>query len=166
MKQRTSFKATILLSSISIALFLALISTGFSPTQASNETEDAWQFLSELVDKDELTAIVADNTAPNADHSAIAENAIGLQECDLLVIDFASNSLCGRGGCAIAAYRISTGEQLLFTYAQRGSSGLVELVEKDGVELPYLAMSPSIDRASEARDVLCYRAGEWTTEGL
>ena len=166
MKQSTSLKATLLLSCVSITLFLALVSTGFSPTQASNETEDAWHALSELVEKDKLTAIVTDNTAPSADHASIAENAIGLQKGDLLVIDFATTDLCGRGGCAISAYRISTGEQLLFTYAQRGSSGLVELIETEGAELPCLVISPSIDRASEGRDVLCYRAGEWVTEDL
>ena len=166
MKQRTSLKATLLLSCISIALLLALVSTGFSPIQASNDAEDAWQTLSELVDQDELTAIVADNTAPSANRADIAENAVGLQKGDILVVDFASAGLCGRGGCAIAAYRISTGEQLLFTYAQRGNGGLVELIEREGVELPCLVVSPSIDRASSDRDVLCYRAGEWVTEDL
>ena len=167
---KMSLKATIAISCLSIVLFLVLLSVGFSPIRASGtEKADSWQPLSELTDREQLSAIIADNTAPSADRTEIMQNATALQKGDILVIDFASASLCGRGGCAIAAYRVSTGEQLLFTYtARRSGSGLVELIEREGADLPCIVLSPFINSAARESitEVMCYRSGEWFTEDL
>ncbi|MEN8444845.1 MAG: hypothetical protein ABG776_07525, partial [Cyanobacteria bacterium J06555_13] len=102
------------------------------------------------------------------DRTAIAESAIGIQQGDLLVVDFQTPQLCGRGGCAIAGYRASTGEQILFTYAfQTGpEQEIVQLFSREGVELPCLLIAPSPNTSAQGltHDALCYRDGQWVTE--
>jgi hypothetical protein len=159
-------KITIALCSLSVILFV--IGIVFNVSRAEGTTAEAWRPLSELVSADQLTQIIADNTAPSADRRAISHTAVGLLEDDLLVIDFKSPQLCGRGGCSIVGYRASTGEQILSTYAlQPGAAQpIVELVNRTGAELPCLLIAPSLGATAQGltRDALCYRDGEWQTE--
>ena len=165
MKSSTVARTAIVLSSISILLVIAGLFIG-SGSRA--ESSEQWQSLSELVSPQQLTQIIADNTAPSANRPGIASSAVGFKEGDLLVIDFKTSTLCGVGGCAIAAYGISTGERLLFTYvSQPSGQPIVELTQRPGVELPCLLVSPSSAVISEqrtTRETLCYQDGEWTAE--
>jgi hypothetical protein len=159
-------KATIALCSLSLVLLV--VGIVFNISSAEETTATAWQPLSELVSADELTQIIADNTAPSGDRREIARTAVGLIQDDLLVIDFKTRQLCGIGGCSIVAYRASTGEQILSTYAvQTGpDQPIVELVERAGAEFPCLLISSLVDATAQrlTRDALCYRDGEWQTE--
>jgi hypothetical protein len=159
-------KLTIALCSLSVVLFV--IGIVFNVSRAEGTTAQAWQPLSELVSADELTQIIADNTASSADRRAISHTAVGLLEDDLLVIDFKTPQLCGRGGCSIVGYRASTGEQILSTYALQTGAGqpIVELVNRAGAEFPCLLIAPSLGATAQGltRDALCYRDGEWQTE--
>lgn len=161
-------KAVIVLSCLSMVVVIAsLILNIVLPGQVSGAESDDWQPLSALVEPDKLLQIVTDSTAPRADRQAIARSAIGMIDGDLLVVGFNTSALCGRGGCAIAAYKISTSEQLLFTYALRPSEQpIVELTERSGVDLPCLLIAPPINTPAQelTRDTLCYRGGEWVTE--
>ena len=163
-------KAVIVLSCLSMVIVTTSILFNIVlPKQVSGAQNDDWQPLSTLLEPEKLLQIVTDNTAPSADRRAISQSAVGAIEGDLLVVDFNSSSLCGRGGCAIAAYRVSTGEQLLFTYAtQPAGEPIVELTERSGVELPCLLIAPPINTPTQGttRDTLCYRDDEWVTEGL
>lgn len=162
-------KAVIVLSCLSIVIVTTSILFNIVlPGQVSGAQSDDWQPLSTLLEPEKLLQIVTDNTTPSADRQAISRAAVGIIEGDLLVVDFNSSALCGRGGCAIAVYRISTSEQLLFTYAtQLDGEPLVELTERSGVELPCLLMAPPINTTAQGltRDTLCYQDGEWVTEG-
>lgn len=159
-------KATIVLCSLSLVLLV--VGIVFNVSSAEGTAAEAWQPLAELVSPAELTQIIADNTAPSADRRAISRTAVGLLEGDLLVIDFKTSQLCGRGGCSIVGYRASTGEQILSTYALQTSADqpIVELVNRAGAELPCLLIAPSLGMAAQGltRDALCYRDGEWQTE--
>ena len=114
-----------------IALALCMLTLGailgLQKAQASSE----WIPLSALVSEQKLTDIISENTAPSADIESLSELAIGYEQGDLLVVDFKSSTLCGVGGCAIAAYQVSTGDRILFTYAIRpGRTGnIVEVIE-------------------------------------
>ncbi|MEM9002720.1 MAG: hypothetical protein AAGE59_04235 [Cyanobacteria bacterium P01_F01_bin.86] len=139
-----------------------------SSTAEKPDQERPWLLLSNLVGVTKLVDILQENTAPNTDVDEIAHSAVGMVEGDLLVIDFNTPALCGRGGCAIAAYQVSTGEQLLFTYAtQPAGEPIVELTERSGAELPCLLIAPPINTTAQGltRDTLCYQDGEWVTEG-
>lgn len=141
----------------SMAILGALV--GLPKAEASSE----WQPLSEIVDTQLLTQIITENTAPSANRDEIAASAIGKKQSDLLVIDFQSTSLCGIGGCAIAAYNFSTEERILFTYANRPTldEEIVEIVEKDTESLPCI----SFIRGNETEPAtICYRENEWVTE--
>jgi hypothetical protein len=159
-------KTTIALCSLSLVLLV--VGIVFNISSAEETTATAWQPLSELVSADELAQIVADNTAPSGDRREIARTAVGLVQDDLLVIDFKTRELCGIGGCSIVAYRASTGEQVLSTYAvQTGpDQPIVELVERAGAEFPCLLISSLVDATTRelTRDALCYRDSEWQTE--
>jgi hypothetical protein len=159
-------KATIVLCSLSLVLLV--VGIVFNVSSAEGTAAEAWQPLSELVSPAELTQIIADNTAPSADRRAISRTAVGLLEGDLLVIDFKTSQLCGRGGCSIVGYRASTSEQILSTYVLQTSADqpIVELVNRTDAELPCLLIAPSLGRAAQGltRDALCYRDGEWQTE--
>jgi hypothetical protein len=165
MKSPTVARTTIVLSSLS--LLLAIVALFISDGSKAEGTEQ-WHPLSELVSPQQLTQIIADNTAPSADRLEIANTAVGLLEDDLLVIDFKSPQLCGRGGCSIVGYRASTGEQVLSTYAlQTGADQpIVELVDRAGAEFPCLLIAPSLGATAQGltRDALCYRDGEWLSE--
>lgn len=162
-------KAVIVLSCLSMVIVTtSILFNIILPGRVSGAQSDNWQTLSALVEPQKLLQIVTDNTAPSANRQEIAQSAVGIIEGDLLVIDFNSSALCGRGGCAIAAYRVSTGEQLLFTYAtQPAGEPIVELTERSGVELPCLLIAPLINTPAQGltRDTICYRDGEWATEG-
>lgn len=162
-------KAVIFLSCLSMVIVTTSILFNIVlPKQVSGAQSDDWQPLSTLVEPEKLLQIVTDNTAPSADRRAISQSAIGVIEGDLLVVDFSTATLCGRGGCVIAAYRVSTGEQLLFTYAtQPAGKPIVELIERSGAELPCLLIAPPINTPAQglSLDTLCYRNGEWVTEG-
>ena len=162
-------KAVIVLSCLSMVIVTTSILLNIIlPGRVSGAQSDNWQTLSALVEPDKLLQIVTDNTAPSADRREISQSAIGMIEGDLLVVDFNSSALCGRGGCAIAAYRVSTGERLLFIYvSQPSGQPIVELTQRSGVELPCLLISPSSAAISEqrtTRETLCYRDDEWTVE--
>jgi len=164
MKPSTIAKAAIAISSLSLLLAFAGL---FISNDSKAESTKQWQPLSEIVSTQQLTQIVADNTTPSANRADIARAAIGISKGDLLVVDFETDALCGRGGCAIVGYRISTGEQILFTYApQPAGEPIVELVERSGAELPCLIIAPPINRPAQGltTDTLCYRSGEWVTE--
>ena len=169
MKHTQVPKAVIFLSCLSMVIVTASILLNIVlPGQVSGAQSDDWQPLSTLVEPEKLLQIVTDNTAPSADRQAISRAAVGIIEGDLLVVDFNSPTLCGRGGCAIAAYRVSTGEQLLFTYAtQPAGEPIVELTDRSGVELPCLLIAPPVNAPAQGitRDTLCYQDGEWATEG-
>lgn len=162
-------KAVIVLSCLSMVIVTtSLLLNIVLPGRVSGAQSDDWQPLSALVEPDKLLQIVTDNTAPSADSREISQSAIGMIAGDLLVVDFNSSALCGRGGCGISAYKVSTGEQLLFTYAtQPARQPIVELTERSGVELPCLLIAPPINTPAQGltRDTLCYRDGEWVTEG-
>ena len=132
-------------------------------TSISLTKNQDWQPLAELVSDTMLTEIVEENTAPSADRAAIAASAIGVEKNDLLVIDFQSSSLCGVGGCAVAAYRISTGDRILSTYANRASptGPLVEIVEKGDESLPCISV---LGREGDNQETFCYRGTEWITD--
>ncbi|KPQ32869.1 MAG: hypothetical protein HLUCCA11_20385 [Phormidesmis priestleyi Ana] len=167
MKLPTVAKTTIVFSFISILLVVLglFISRG---SRAEGSAQAEWQPLSKLVSSQQLMQIIADNTAPGANRAEIASAAVGLQKGDLLVVDFETATLCGIGGCAIAAYRVSTGEQLLFTYAlQPAGQPIVELAQPSGAELPCLLIADSGDTLTQpalTRSTLCYRNGAWMTE--
>ncbi len=166
MKHSTVPRTAIALSSLSLLIAIAGL---FISNGSKAESTEQWLPLSELVSPQQLTQIVSDNTAPNANRAQISKSAIGLSKGDLLVVDFETAALCGRGGCAIAGFQISTGEQILFTYAhQSAGQPIVELVEKAGANLPCVSIAPPINRRSQGltRDTLCYRDGAWTTEAL
>lgn len=164
MKPPTVAKTAISLSCLSLLIAVAGL---FISSGSKAESTEQWLPLSELVSSQQLTRIVADNTAPSANRAEISQVAVGLSKGDLLVVDFETAALCGRGGCAIAAYRISTGEQLLFTYtSQPAGQPIVELIDRPGVELPCLLIAPSLNAAPQGltRNALCYRDGAWITE--
>lgn len=167
MKSLTVARTAIVISSISIILVIAGV---FISSGSRAESSEQWQPLSELVSPQRLTQIIADNTAPSANRAEIASSAVGLQEGDLLIVDFDTATLCGIGGCAIAGYRVSTGEQILFTYARQLDTNqpIVKLVESPTSELPCLLIAPPINTTASGltRDTLCYRDGEWTVEEL
>ena len=162
-------KAVIALSCLSMVVVTSSLLLSIAlPGQVSGAESDDWQPLSTLVEQDTLLQIVTDNTAPSADRAEIAKSAIGLSKGDLLVVDFETAALCGRGGCAVAAYRLSTNEQILFTYArQPAGEPIVELVTRDA-DLPCLRIAPPINRQAQGltKDTLCYRGGTWVTEAL
>ena len=137
-------KAVIFLSCLSMVIVTASILLNIVlPGRVSGAQSEDWELLSTLLEPEKLLQIVTDNTAPSADRRAISQSAVGAIEGDLLVVDFNSSSLCGRGGCAIAAYRVSTGE------------------------LPCLLLAPPVNtpELGATRDTLCYQDGEWVTEG-
>ena len=167
MKYLTAAKLTIVLCSISLVLFTIGLTIGSESKAERSDGERPWILLSNLVSVDELVNIIEENTAPSSDVDKIASSAVGIIEGDLLVVDFDSSALCGRGGCAISAYRVSTGEQLLFTYAmQPAGQPLAELTRRSGVGLPCLLIALPINTPAKGltRDTLCYRNGEWITE--
>ena len=165
MKLSTVTRTTIVLSSLSLLLAIGGL---FISSGSKAESAEQWQPLSELVSPQQLTQIIAENTAPSANRAEIASAAVGLQKGDLLVIDFATSALCGVGGCAIAGYRASSGEQILLTYARQPSANqqIVEFVDRPGSELPCLLIAPPINTPARGltRDTLCYRNGAWVTE--
>ena len=169
MKYVTVAKLAIVICSTSMILFAgSLIVGSASSGEKFEENKRPWLLLSNLVGVTKLVDILQENTAPNTAIDEIAHSAVGIIEGDLLVVDFNSSALCGRGGCAIAVYRVSTGEQLLFTYAtQPAGEPIVELTERSGVELPCLLIAPPINTPAQGivRDTLCYRDGEWVMEG-
>jgi hypothetical protein len=166
MNNSKAAKTTIALCSLSLVLLV--VGIVFNVSRAEGTPEEAWQPLSELVSAAEMTQIIADNTAPSANRRAIADTAVALLKDDLLVIDFKTPQLCGRGGCSIVGYMASTGEQILSTYAvQTGvNQPIVELVDRAGAEFPCLLIAPSVGATAQGltRDALCYRNGEWQTE--
>lgn len=165
MKLPTVAKTAISLSCLSLLIAAAGL---FISSGSKAESTEQWLPLSELVSSQQLTRIVADNTAPSANRAEISKVAIGLSKGDLLVVDFETAALCGRGGCAITAYKLSTGEQILFTYArQAAGEPIVELVERDA-DLPCLLIAPPINQPAQGltKDTLCYRDGGWVTEAL
>lgn len=136
---------------------------------AMNESGQLWQPLSALVTPAQLTEIVADSTAPGADREAIAASAIGYQQNDLLLIDFNTPDLCGIGGCALAGYRPSTGEQVLSVYVERTSPDepIAEVVDQEGFELPCMLVPPSQEDSifqETEKDTLCYQDGSWSVQ--
>ena len=165
MKLLTVARTAIALSSLSLLIAFAGL---FISSGSKAESTEHWHPLSEIVSTQQLTQIVADNTAPGANRAEIARSAIGLSRGDLLIVDFETSSLCGRGGCAVAGYRISTGEQILFTYAlQPASASIIEFVDRDA-ELPCLRIAPPINKPAQGltKDTLCYRDAAWITEAL
>ena len=127
MKHSTVARTAIALSCLSLLIAIAGL---FISDGSKAESTEQWIPLSKLVSTQQLTQIVADNTAPSADRAEIAKSAIGISKGDLLVVDFETAALCGRGGCAISAYRLSTNEQILFTYArQAAGEPIVELID-------------------------------------
>lgn len=168
MKHLKAEKLTIVLCSISIVMLTIGLTIGSESKAERSDGKRPWILLSNLVGAEKLVDIIKQNTAPRTDVDEIAQSAVGAVEGDLLVVDFNTSALCGRGGCAIAAYRVSTGEQLLFTYVlQPSGQPIVELTERSGVELPCLLIAPSINSPAQGltRDTLCYRDDEWVTEG-
>lgn len=148
-----------------LASYKAIAVKEIRPTTTSlglKETQ-SWQPLSELVDEAMLTSIITENTAPSADRAAIAASAIGIEKDDLLVVDFQSASLCGAGGCAIAAYIASTGDSILFTYANRSAptEGIVEIVDKEDGSLPCISI---LTMGAVGPETICYRDNDWITE--
>lgn len=168
MKFSTVAKATMMLSSLSLLLVVFGLLMNSGSKAEKFDQERPWLLLSNLVGVTKLVDILQENTAPNTDVDEIAHSAVGMVEGDLLVIDFNTPTLCGKGGCAIAAYRVSTGERLLFIYASQPSGQpIVKLTQRSGVELPCLLVSPSSAVISEQRtkrETLCYRNDEWTVE--
>ena len=163
MKHSTVARTAIALSCLSLLIAIAGL---FISDGSKAESTEPWLPLSKLVSPQQLTQIVADNTAPSADRAEIAKSAIGISKGDLLVVDFETAALCGRGGCAISAYRLSTNEQILFTYArQAAGEPIVELITRDA-DLPCLRIAPPINRPAQGltKDTLCYRDGAWVTE--
>ena len=165
MKLSTATRTTIVLSSLSLLLAVTGL---FISSGSKAESAEQWQPLSELVNPQQLIQIVEENTAPSANRAEIASSAVGLQKGDLLVVDFETSALCGVGGCAIAGYKVSTGEQILFTYARQSSASqpIIEFVESSGSELPCLLIAPPINTPARGltRDTLCYRDGKWAAE--
>lgn len=165
MKLSTVTRTTIVLSSLSLLLAIGGL---FISSGSKAESTEQWQPLSRLVSSQQLTQIIADNTAPSANRAEIASSAVGLQKGDLLIVDFETSSLCGVGGCAISGYRASTGEQILLTYVRQASASqpIVEFIERPGAELPCLLIAPPINTPARelTQDTLCYRNGEWVTE--
>jgi hypothetical protein len=159
-------KLAIALCCVSLVMFTIGLTIGSESKAERSDGERPWILLSNLVGVEKLVDIIEENTAPRADIDEIASSAVGIIEGDLLVVDFNTSSLCGRGGCAIAAYRVSTGKRLLFTYVLQTSPDqpIVELVNEAGVELPCLLLAPSLGATTQGRDTLCYRDGEWQTE--
>jgi len=167
MRYLTAAKLTIVLCAISLVLFTIGLTIGSESRAERANGERPWILLSNLVGVEELVDIVKENTAPSADVDEIASSAVGIIEGDLLVVDFNSSALCGEGGCAISAYRVSTGEQLLFTYAmQSAGQPIAEFTKRAGADLPCLLIAPPINTPAQGltRDTLCYRNGEWITE--
>lgn len=131
----------------------------------ANPTEQNWQPLSDLVPPEKLAEIVAENTAPSANREAIAASAIGYEQSGLLLVDFNTTSLCGVGGCALAGYQLSTGERILSTYTHTSGEPIVEVVERDGFELPCLFVHTTPRSLSQQeKDVLCYEGDHWEVE--
>lgn len=165
MKLSTVTRTTIVLSSLSLLLAIGGL---FISSGSKAESAEQWQPLSELVSSQQLTQIIADNTAPSANRAEIASAAVGLQKGDLLIVDFETSALCGVGGCAIAGYRASTSEQILLTYVRQASASqpIVEFIERPGVALPCLLIAPPINVPARGltQDTLCYRNGAWVTE--
>lgn len=122
-----------------------------------------WMPLSEIISRQQLVNIVAENTAPSADRDEIAGSAIGYKQDDLLVVDFQSTTLCGVGGCAVAAYQVSTGDRILFTYANRASSSseIAKIIESEDANTPCLQLSFRGERQPET---LCYTGREWNAK--
>jgi hypothetical protein len=168
MKYLNAAKLAIVLCSVSLMMIpIGLVVSSNESKAERSDGERPWILLSNLVGVEKLVDIIEENTAPRADIDEIASSAVGIIEGDLLVVDFNTSSLCGRGGCAIAAYRVSTGEQLLFTYVlQPSDQPIVELAQRSGSELPCLVIAPSINAPAQdlTRDTLCYRDGAWQTE--
>ena len=133
------------------------------------EPSQSWQPLSALVTPAQLTEIVAESTVPGTDREGIAASAVGYQQNDLLLVDFNTPDLCGMGGCALAGYRPSTGEQVLAVYVERTSTDdpIVEVVDEAGFELPCLLVPPSQEDSifqETAKDTLCYQNGSWSVQ--
>ena len=160
-----------LLASIVLAVAGLSLVIGFLSYRAiaMNEPSQSWQPLSALVTPAHLTEIVAESTAPGADRDGIAASAIGYQQNDLLLVDFNTPDLCGIGGCALAGYRPSTGEQVLSVYVERTSPDepIVEVVDQEGFELPCLLVPPSQEDSifqETEKDTLCYQDGSWSSQ--
>ena len=160
-----------LLTSIVLAVAGLSLVIGFLSYRAiaMNEPSQSWQPLSALVTPAQLTEIVADSTAPGADRDGIAASAIGYQQNDLLLVDFNTPDLCGIGGCALAGYRPSTGEQVLSVYVERTSPDepIVEVVDQEGLELPCMLVPPSQEDSifqETEKDTLCYQDGSWSSQ--
>lgn len=152
-------KTSIFLAMLAMCMVALGVIVGLPKAEASSE----WQPLSNLVSRTELTNIIAENTAPNADRDAIAGSAIGYKQGDLLVVDFQSTTLCGVGGCAVAAYQVSTGDRILFTYANRAnsSSEIAEIIESEDANTPCLQLS---FRGQRQPETLCYTGREWNAK--
>lgn len=157
-----------LLTSLVLAVAGLSLVIGFLSYRATamNESGQSWQPLSALVTPAQLTEIVAESTAPGADREGIAALAVGYQQNDLLLVDFNTPDLCGVGGCALAGYRPSTGEQVLAVYVERTSTDepIVEVVGEAGFELPCLLVPPSQEDSifqEIEEDRLCYQDGSW-----
>ena len=82
MKLSTVTRTTILLSSLSLILAIGGL---FISSGSKAESAEQWQPLSELVSPQQLTQIIAENTAPSANRAEIASAAVGLQKGDLLM---------------------------------------------------------------------------------
>lgn len=160
-----------LLTSLVLAVAGLSLVIGFLSYRAiaMNEPGQLWQPLSALVTPEQLIEIVAESTAPGADREAIAASAIGYQQNDLLLVDFNTPDLCGIGGCALAGYRPSTGEQVLAVYVERTSPDepIVEVLDKADFELPCLLVPPSQEDSifqETEKDTLCYQDGSWSIQ--
>lgn len=146
--------------------------TGFISYRAiaSNETDQTWVPLTTVISLDQLTEIIAENTAPSAEIEPIADSALVYEQGDLRLIDFNNSSLCGRGGCALVGYRLSTGERILTIYLERMSSDqpLVEVVAAEGFELPCLLVPPIPEETSifeeTEKETLCYQDNTWSVQ--
>ena len=177
MKLKTAAKITIIISSVSLLLLsIGLLRSSDSNAKSAKYDQSAatelininkWRPLAELVDTQRLNQIIADNTTLTANRTAISGSAVGLVTGDFLVVDFQSPALCDRNSCAIAGYKISTGEQLLFTHAFRAEGQpIVEFIEHSGAGFPYLLALHSFKAGARGltRDTLRYLDGEWIRE--
>ena len=154
-----------------ITLAVGLFSIGIVQLATANSTvEQTWQPLSSLVTTEKLTEIITENTAPSADREAIAAAAIAYEQNGLLLVDFNVPVLCGRGGCSLAGYRSSTGERVLNVYVERMNRDepIVEVVDRDGFELPCLLVPPDPTNVSifeeTDKDTLCYQNESWSIQ--
>ena len=155
---------------LTIFVIAGLSYFGFSRAIAQSENEQPWQPLSELINPEKLSAMVAENTSPSTDRRIIENSALGYQQGNLLLVDFNTPGMCGIGGCALAGYRSSTEERILAIYVQRiaPNEPIVEIVDQPGFELPCLLVPPDPNDenilAETDKDTLCYWNGTWSIQ--